>query len=63
MARMRRGLRGRPSATAGAKLGAGETLRVLRRGPARPLASMPYWRKMSAVRSPTVREVPSGFER
>jgi hypothetical protein len=38
-------------------------LRVLRKGPARPLASMPYWRKISAVRSPTMREVPNGFER
>ncbi len=63
MARMRRGLSGRPSAIAEAKLGGWETLRVLRRGPARPWASMPYWKKISAVRSPTMREVPSGLER
>jgi len=63
MARTIRGLRGSPKATRGAEEWTVDTLRVLRRGAARPLPRIPYWRKGSGLRRPMKSDVPSGEER
>jgi hypothetical protein len=60
--KMMRGLRGSPSATIGAEFdgATAETRRRLRRGSARPLATIPYCIKTSRLRSPTKRDVLRG---
>ena len=63
MARTMRGLRGSPRATRGAEGCTVDIWRALRRGAARPVPRIPYWRKGSRLRRPMKSDVPSREER